>query len=147
MRIKRTEVRLGLMLLVLGITLLLMVSPVPGAESEDNDRAIHNTILGQIEAFANDDEAAAWQYASDGVRRRFGSPDLFVDMVRQTYPAVYRASSIEFAERVPHGDFDIQVVHLSGPEGKRWDAYYRMVRIDGEWKVSGVVMQPADMGI
>ncbi|MBW4935047.1 DUF4864 domain-containing protein [Marinobacter sp. F4206] len=115
--------------------------------AEDKDTAIRNVILLQIEAFANDDEEAAWTIASEGIKRRFGSSDVFLSMVREAYPAVHRATAIEFAERVPHGPFEIQVVRLQGPEGKRWDAYYRMILIEGEWKVAGVRVQPAELGI
>ncbi|PTB92451.1 DUF4864 domain-containing protein, partial [Marinobacter sp. Z-F4-2] len=43
--------------------------------------------------------------------------------------------------------FEIQVVRLQGPEAKRWDAYYRMVLTEGVWKVAGVRLQPAELGI
>ncbi|MBW0148110.1 DUF4864 domain-containing protein [Marinobacter arenosus] len=126
---------------------LLAAATSVSLQAEDKDAAIRNTILLQIEAFANDDDEAAWTIASDGIKRRFGSSDVFLSMVREAYPAVHRASAIEFAERVPHGPFEIQVVRLEGPEGKRWDAYYRMVLIDGEWKVAGVRVKPAELGI
>ena len=117
------------------------------AESTDKDADIQETILRQIEAFANDDREQAWAFASEGVKRRFGSSDVFVDMVREAYPAVHQATAIEFAERVPHGAFEIQVVRLQGPDGKRWDAYYRMVMSEGDWKVAGVRLHPAELGI
>ncbi|MBW7471764.1 DUF4864 domain-containing protein [Marinobacter sp. M216] len=132
--------------LVIVLAALAVVTSV-SLRAEDKDTAIRNAILLQIEAFANDDDEAAWTIASEGIKRRFGSSDVFLSMVREAYPAVHRASTIEFAERVPHGPFEIQVVRLQGPEGKRWDAYYRMVLIEGEWKVAGVRVQPAEMGI
>jgi hypothetical protein len=117
--------------------------------SDDNDEVaeIHDTILRQIEAFANNDGEQAWAYASEGIKRRFGSSQVFVEMVREAYPAVHSATQIEFTESVPHGIFHIQVVKLKGPEGKSWDAYYRMVQVEDEWKVAGVRLQPADIGI
>ncbi|EAZ97990.1 DUF4864 domain-containing protein [Marinobacter sp. ELB17] len=117
--------------------------------SDDNDEEaeIHDTILRQIEAFANNDGEQAWAYASEGIKRRFGSSQVFVDMVREAYPAVHSAIQIEFTESVPHGVFHIQVVKLKGPEGKSWDAYYRMVQVENVWKVAGVRLQPADIGI
>jgi hypothetical protein len=117
--------------------------------SNDNDQEaeIHDTILRQIEAFANNDGEQAWAYASEGIKRRFGSSQVFVDMVREAYPAVHSATQIEFTESVPHGVFHIQVVKLKGPEGKSWDAYYRMVQTEDVWKIAGVRLQPADMGI
>lgn len=139
----RTRVRLPFFLLI-----VLLVVALPGVPSaEEQDEAIEQTILRQIEAFANDDQEAAWSFASEGIKRRFGDADVFFSMVREAYPAVHRATTIEFVELVPHGTFDIQVVRLTGPDGQRWDAYYRMVRSDGDWRVAGVQLQPADLGI
>ncbi|AKO51014.1 hypothetical protein ABA45_00085 [Marinobacter psychrophilus] len=108
---------------------------------------IQDSILRQIEAFANNDGEQAWSYASEGIKRRFGSSQVFLEMVREAYPAVHNATQIEFTESVPHGTFQIQVVKLKGPEGKSWDAYYRMVQVEDVWKIAGVSLQPADIGI
>lgn len=49
--------------------------------------------------------------------------------------------------------FEIQAVKLRGPDGKRWQAYYRMVLIEGDWKIAGVqaagrvIRAPEDMGV
>lgn len=117
--------------------------------SDDNDEVaeIHDTILRQIEAFANNDGEQAWAYASEGIKRRFGSAQVFVEMVREAYPAVHSATQIEFTESVPHGIFHVQIVKLKGPDGKSWDAYYRMIQVEDIWKVAGVRLQPADIGI
>lgn len=131
--------------LVALVLLALIVAARPLAADKDAD--IRETILLQIEAFANNDQEQAWAYASEGIKRRFGSSEVFLDMVRQAYPAVHSATSIEFTERVPHGAFEIQVVRLQGPDGKRWDAYYRMVLSEGIWKIAGVRLQPAELGI
>lgn len=137
--------RRSVVILVACLALVLLWTTQPRAD--DKDAEIRDTILRQIEAFANDDREEAWAHASDGIKRRFGSSQVFIDMVRQAYPAVHSATAIEFDRRVPHRDFEIQVVKLQGPEGKRWDAYYRMVQVEGAWKVAGVRLQEADMGI
>lgn len=137
-----------LSLLLCSFALLLVLAvPAPPAAAEDRDQAIRDTILGQILAFANDDQDTAWDYASDRIKRYFRDSDTFMAMVRERYPAVYGATNIEFSRRVPHGSFEIQVVRLKGPEGQVWDAYYRMVQNDETWKIGGVRLQPADMGI
>lgn len=118
-----------------------------GPLAGDKDDEIQDTILRQIEAFANNDQEQAWAHASEGIKRRFGSSQVFFDMVREAYPAVHSATAIEFTRRVPHNDFEIQVVKLQGPEGKRWDAYYRMVQNEGAWKIAGVRLEPAETGI
>lgn len=139
----RIQVRLPSLLLV-----VLVIVALPGVPSaEEQDKAIEQTILSQIEAFANDDQDAAWEYASEGIKHRFGDAGVFFSMVREAYPAVHRASAIEFGELVPHGVFDVQVVRLTDPEGKRWDAYYRMVINEGHWKIAGVRLSPANLGI
>ncbi|KPP96777.1 DUF4864 domain-containing protein [Marinobacter sp. HL-58] len=137
--------RRNIVILVACLALVALWTTQPLAA--DKDAEIRDTILRQIEAFANDDQEEAWAHASDGIKRRFGSSQVFIDMVRQAYPAVHSATAIEFDRRVPHRDFEIQVVKLQGPEGKRWDAYYRMVQVEGAWKIAGVRLQEADMGI
>ncbi len=128
-----------------GLMVALIWSTQPLAGDKDAD--IREAILSQIEAFANEDSEQAWAHASEGIKRRFGSSQVFLDMVREAYPAVHSATAIEFAERVPHGSFEIQTVKLEGPEGRRWDAYYNMVLTDGVWKIAGVRLQPAELGI
>jgi hypothetical protein len=124
------------------VLVLLALSAGPAVSNETDD-AIQNIILSQIEAFANDDKETAWGFASDGIKRQTGSVDTFYDMVRLSYVPVYQASSIEFMERIPHDGFQVQVVRLLGPEGKRWRAVYRMVQNDGEWRIGGVALNEA----
>lgn len=133
----------AILLVAVAVVLLWSSHPLAG----DKDEEIQGTILSQIEAFANNDQEQAWAYASEGVKRRFGSSGVFFDMVRHAYPAVHNATAIEFIERVPHSNFEIQIVKLQGPDGKRWDGYYRMVQMDGDWKIAGVQLQEADIGI
>lgn len=128
-----------------GLIVALIWSSQPLAG--DKDVEIREAILSQIEAFANNDGEQAWAHASEGIKRRFGSSQVFLDMVREAYPAVHSATAIEFTGRVAHGEFEIQTVRLAGPEGKRWDAYYNMVLTEGVWKIAGVRLQPAEVGI
>ncbi|KPQ28947.1 MAG: hypothetical protein HLUCCX14_08650 [Marinobacter excellens HL-55] len=146
MGLKGINISKAAVLVVIGVVAMaLLWSPRPMAS--DADEQIRDAILSQIEAFANNDGDQAWAHASEGIQRRFGSSQVFLNMVREAYPAVHSATAIEFTERVPHGSFDIQTVRLQGPEGKRWDAYYRMEQGDGAWKIAGVRLQPADPGI
>jgi|AntRauTorckE6833_2_1112554.scaffolds.fasta_scaffold22695_2 hypothetical protein len=122
------------------IVLALMAVPATGDET---DEAIQNIILSQIEAFANDDKDGAWAFASDGIKLQSGSADIFYDMVKLSYGPVYQASSLEFRERIPHPGFQVQVVRLIGPDGKRWRAVYRMVMNEDQWRIGGVVLKQA----
>lgn len=125
------------------IALYFLMTVAPSASADETDDAIQNVILSQIEAFANDDKETAWGFASDGIQRQSGSIDTFYNMVRLSYEPVYKASAIEFMERIPHTGFQIQVVRLKGPDGKRWRALYRMVMNDDQWRIGGVALKEA----
>ena len=133
---------------LISVFLFFAVMAVDG-HAEDNtiDDAIQNTILSQIEAFANDDRQAAWDHASEGIKQQSGSIESFYDMVKLSYAPVHRASSIEFMERIPHPGFQIQVVRLLGPEGKRWIAHYHMVKNGDDWKIGGVGLKEGPSSI
>ena len=56
---------------LISVFLFFAVLAVGGHADDDNiDDAIQNTILSQIEAFANDDRQAAWDHASEGYPMR-----------------------------------------------------------------------------
>ncbi|MFC4259725.1 DUF4864 domain-containing protein [Marinobacter lacisalsi] len=136
---------------LLGFSFALIVAGLSAVSmslrADETDAAIRDVILTQIEAFANDDELGAWIHASRGIQERLRSPEMLLHVVRRGYPAVHRPASIRFGERIPHDRFEIQVVRLKGPEGKLWNAYYRMVERDSEWKVGGVSLRRAEVGI
>lgn len=138
---KRTTV------LISAFLLLAFTAMGSYGDNEDTDAAIRDTILSQIEAFANDDREAAWSFASEGIKQQSGSVDTFYDMVKLSYAPVHQASAIEFLERIPHPGFQIQVVRLQGPDGKRWIATYRMVKNGDDWKIGGVGLREAPSAI
>lgn len=129
------------------ISLICLVLVAPSTKADETDDAIQDTILSQIEAFANEDKEAAWGFASEGIKQQSGSMETFYNMVRLSYAPVYQASSIEFVERVAHSGFHIQVVRLRGPDGKRWRAVYRMVMNGDQWRIGGVVLKKAPQTI
>jgi len=137
---KSLTLTLSTLAAALALALVLVLIAMP-ASSDETDDAIQGVILSQIEAFANDDKDAAWAFASEGIKRQSGSIDTFYDMVKLSYAPVYQALSIEFMERTPHSGFQIQVVQLRGPEGKRWRAAYRMVQNQDQWRIGGVALK------
>lgn len=129
------------------VSLMCLVLVAPAVKADETDDAIQDIILSQIEAFANEDKEAAWGFASEGIKQQSGSMETFYNMVRLSYAPVYQASSIEFVERVPHSGFQIQVVRLRGPDGKRWRAIYRMVMNEDQWRIGGVALKKAPLTI
>src|SRR5690348_3645230 len=123
---------------------LLLWAMVP-ARSEDDavssgDRAaIHEVITQQMAAFARDDGAAAFAFASPGIQKQFASSDHFMSMVRRAYPAVYRPRSVSFGAVRRVESSTVQEVDLIGPDGKGARAFYIMEReSDGTWRINGV---------
>lgn len=111
------------------------------AISTDDELAIHGVITRQIEAFGHDDGDAAYAFASPHIQQQFGNAGRFLDMVRRSYPAVYRPRSVEFAELLVGDDAIVQQVELVGPKGEAELALYSMQRdTSGRWRIDGCVL-------
>jgi hypothetical protein len=108
--------------------------------------AIRSVIESQIAAFRRDDGAGAFAFASPTIKRMFGTPENFMDMVRGGYPQVYRPSSVGFGELMRAGDRLVQLVDIVGPDGLPVIAVYEMERQpDGSWQINGCsLMRPPE---
>ena len=116
---------------------------VPAADVSDADaRAIHAVITEQLDAFAHDDGPHAFSLATSGIRERFGSPEVFMDMVRTHYPVVYRPKSVHFEQPAVVDGEVIQPVRMTDDDGEPWVAFYPMVRQpDGRWRINGCQLE------
>jgi len=101
-------------------------------------RQVRAVIQGQLDAFAADDAKRAFSYASPAIREMFGTPERFIDMVRASYPMVYRAASVSFFEpEMIEGEL-FQRVRMTDSSGAVWLAIYRMQRqSDKSWRING----------
>ena len=124
--------------LILGLAVPVLAQDVSTADRS----AIRDVIQRQVEAFQRDDGEGAFGYASPTIRGMFGTPEIFMDMVRQGYQPVYRPRVFDFREIVTlHGEVT-QKVHVVGPDGRPVTAYYPMVRLpDGTWRINGCFLQ------
>ena len=101
-------------------------------------RAVREVIEAQIDAFRNDDAAKAFSLATPGIRENFGSPERFIEMVRSSYAAVYRPSSVAFDAPVVLEGQVVQPVRLTDAQGRAWLALYPMQQQpDGSWRTNG----------
>ena len=102
-------------------------------------------ITQQLQAMAQDDASTAYAEISPNVQRIFPSADIFMNMVRGGYPAVYRHKLFGFGEAgVDETGRPYQTVEILGADGARYTALYFMERQDDDsWKISGVVMSKA----
>ncbi len=124
------------------LALLCLATSARAQDVSAADRAaIKGVISRQLEAFQHDDGPGAFSYASPSIQEQFGTPGHFLDMVRQSYPSVYRPRSVEFTEVLVQGGQVIQPVELVGPNGEAELALYFMERgAQGTWRISGCTL-------
>ena len=85
------------LLAALSLLLGLTAGAAQAQSVSSADRAaIREVIQSQVDAFQRDDGPAAFGYASPSIQGMFGSPDIFMDMVRQGYQPVYRPRAFDF---------------------------------------------------
>jgi hypothetical protein len=127
-----TLVALGLLAL-LAYPMSLSAQTVSDAEALEFQRI----ITGQLNAFNADDGAGAYAFAAPAIRRMFPSPEIFMSMVKQGYPPIYRRRSYSFgAAELDMMGAPIQPVTIIDVNGKAWTAIYTMERQpDGSWKI------------
>jgi len=107
--------------------------------------AIRKVIEDQIAAFKRDDGAAAFGFASPGIREMFGNPEQFMNMVRSGYQPVYRPRRFEFGAIEDLKDAPAQHVWVVGPDGEDVEAIYYMERQpDGSWRIDGCELRKAN---
>jgi Domain of unknown function (DUF4864) len=118
-----------------------LIGNVMAAEPSPADRsAMQQIISDQIAAFRADDGTAAYGFASPTIRQIFPTADLFMTMVREGYPQVYRPQKYKF-DRMGTSPVDgspTQHVIILGPDGKTYEAVYSLQQQpNGDWKING----------
>ena len=138
--------RAGFVLLI-----LMMLGAGPAAAQDEalpaaDVAAIQRVITSQLDAFKRDDGPGAYAFASDGIKAIFPSAAIFMKMVREGYPAVYRSREAEFQElSFLQGTMWVQEALIVGADGTVMHALYTMERQpNGTWKIAGCTLRPAD---
>ena len=114
----------------------------PAAEVSAGDAAaIRAVISEQLDAFARDDGPRAFSLATAGIRAQFGTPEVFMEMVKSQYAVVYRPKSVHFEPpELVEGEV-VQPVRMSDAAGRQWLAVYPMRReADGRWRTNGCLL-------
>jgi ketosteroid isomerase-like protein len=133
------------------LLVILLMGAGPAAAQDEalpaaDVAAIQSVITQQLDAFRRDDAQAAYAFASDGIKAIFPDVRVFMQMVRDGYPAVYRSREAEF-QRVSflQGAMWVQEALIVGADGTVMQALYTMERQpDGSWKIAGCTLRPAD---
>jgi len=123
--------------------LLLTASPASAAAdiSKEDAAAIRAVISEQLDAFARDDGPRAFSLATAGIRAQFGTPEVFMEMVKNEYPVVYRPKSVRFEPPEAVEGQVVQPVRMTDAAGRQWLAIYPMRReADGRWRTNGCLL-------
>jgi hypothetical protein len=143
--------RAGLALMSLALAWLALAHFAPARAQDQSTvapadaQAIHEVISDQLDAFRHDDGTRAFSYASPMIQGKFGSPDIFMEMVKTAYTPVYRAHDVQFQGLDLEAGVPVQRVRMIGPDGLPVIVIYMMERQpDGTWKVNGVLMTRSD---
>ncbi|HEX7109587.1 MAG TPA: DUF4864 domain-containing protein [Aestuariivirga sp.] len=121
---------------------LMSVASLADSISATDKAEFQRIITAQITAFRADDGPAAYDFAAPVVRNIFPTPEIFMAMVKQGYPQVYRPQSFNFTEALidPMGR-PAQKMTVVGPDGKSYTALYSMEKqADGTWRISGCTL-------
>ena len=126
---------------VLLVALLLsLAAPARAADVA----AAQDVIRSQEQAFARNDASAAYSYAAPAIQEIFGHAEIFMQMVQQGYPPVYRHKSFEFGEGRAANGHIAQRVHIIDANGEAWEALYTLERQgDGSLKITGCTLLKA----
>ena len=108
------------------------------ASVSSNETEYQKVIRSQIEAFSNDDMEAAFEFASPSIKSIFGNYMRFGSMVRQGYPMVFRQKNLTFKETKSNNSVAFQNVLIEDLSGDLHLLRYRLILLNGNWKIAGV---------
>ncbi|MCC1480548.1 DUF4864 domain-containing protein [Roseibaca sp. Y0-43] len=127
--------------------LLLAVLLAP-ASLRAEGTAVPDVIRDQISAFQADDFATAFDYASPNIKRLFGTPERFGQMVQNGYPMVYRPAEVRMLELRDIGGAKVQRVMIRDAQGRFHLLDYQMIETENGWQINGVqLLQAAELGV
>jgi ketosteroid isomerase-like protein len=129
-----------------GIVVVLLVALSAWAQEQEltaaDHTAIRTVIERQLEAFRQDDADAAFAFASPMIQAKFGTPEVFLNMVKTSYQPVYRPQYVAFRDLHVVQGVPTQPVFLIGADGVPVTAIYIMQKQpDGVWKIDGCYLK------
>ena len=133
---KRRLLAIGSLLFALGMPLggIAAAAPVSAVDA----RSIQAVVKSHIAALSQDDADQVFESATSATQIEFGSPEDFLQLIKQEYRPIYQSRHAIFASpEVIDGD-TIQVVNVTDDSDHVWVALFRMERdTDGRWKIDG----------
>ena len=129
--------------MILSLAAVLVVSVA--AQAQENP--IEKVIADQLAAFQADDFDTAYSFASPTIKRLFGSPERFGQMVREGYPMVYRPADVTMLEQRVMGGQTVQRVMMRDAAGRLHFLAYQMIETPEGWQINGVqILRAPEVG-
>jgi len=125
------------------MALTVAAALVPMARAQDAGAEIRGVISDQIDAFRADDFETAFTFASPAIKRLFGTPERFGQMVRSGYPMVWRPTDVRFTDLSIRNGRRVQSVLVTDEAGTLHVLDYEMVPGDEGWRINGVRLREA----
>ena len=130
------------------VLLFVFVLGLAAPAFADDVAAAQGVIRAQEQAFIRGDAAAAYSHAAPEIKQLFPQADIFLQMVQQGYPPVYRHKSFEFGEARADGGRIAQRVHIVDDNGEAWEAMYTLEQqSDGSLKITGCSLLKAGQAV
>lgn len=133
---------------IAALLIFLSVAFGPVSARANDVATAQGVIRAQEQAFGRDDASAAYSYAAPAIREIFPAPDIFMSMVQNGYPPVYRHKSFEFGDSNSDGSRIAQHVHIIDANGEAWEALYTLEQqADGSYKITGCSLLKAGQAV
>ena len=130
------------------VLLLVCLFGLASPAFADDVAAAQSVIRAQEQAFVRGDAAAAYSHAAPEIKQLFPEADIFLRMVQQAYPPVFRHKSFEFGESRSAGGKIAQRVHIVDDNGEAWEAMYTLEQQpDGSLKITGCSLLKAGQAV
>jgi hypothetical protein len=129
------------------LALAFLVSAASSAlAGEAEVRAAQQTIESQLKAFQASDGGLAYSYAAPNIKQIFPTAEIFMGMVQQGYAPIYQPQNYSFGTtEEPSPTTIVQQVMITGPDGKDYEASYRLeLQPDGVFRITSVSMRAAN---
>ena len=128
--------------------LALTLSLSLGTAAYAQDNPIATTITDQIAALQADDFDTAFSYASPNIKRLFGTPERFGQMVRDGYPMVHRPAEVTMLDQSQMDGRTLQRVMIRDQSGRVHMLAYQMIETDQGWQINGVqLLRAPEIGV
>jgi hypothetical protein len=131
---RRVLILPGILLALLMFWRDVAADPVSSSDAQ----AIHDVVQSQLDAFSEDDASRAFSLATEHMRALIGTPDRFLQMIKDQYPPVYRNRLALFSQPERIDGHTVIIVRLTDSDNLVWLAVYELAReADGAWKIEG----------